>query len=333
MLLLDNIIAAARSQPATIVLCEADDVRVLSAAQRAHQDGIARIILVGDTQKIEACAQRNQISLLGLNIEAPTTSPLREGLKDALLTLRGPKGMQPENAEQLIQNPLCFANMLVHCDQADGSVAGAVYSTGEVVRSALQLIGKAPNTELVSSFFLMLMCQPHHPYQGGMIFSDCGLVIDPTAEQLASIAQAAAESARKLLQTEPRVAMLSFSTAGSAHHPAVDKVIKAAKLVKACCPDLLIDEDIQLDAALIPEIAARKLPSSRVKGQANVLIFPNLEAGNIAYKTAERLGKLIAIGPLLQGLRKPANDLSRGCSAEDIYAVIAITSLQAQGSS
>ncbi|MGG4774955.1 phosphate acetyltransferase [Paenalcaligenes sp. Me52] len=333
MRLLDNIIEAARSQPATIVLCEADDPRILAAAQRAQAKGIARIILVGTRHNIEACAQQHGISLDDMTIEDPATSAHLATVEAALLALRAPKGMQPEDAAKQIQDPLCFANMLVHCNLADGSVAGAVYSTADVVRCALQLIGKAPDAELVSSFFLMLMCQPHHPYKGGMIFSDCGLVIDPNAEQLASIAQAAAESARRLLQTEPRVAMLSFSTAGSAHHPAVDKVIKAAQLVKQRCPDLAIDEDIQLDAALVPEIAARKLPNSHVKGQANVLIFPTLEAGNIAYKAAERLGQLTAIGPLLQGLRKPANDLSRGCSSDDIYAVIAITSLQTHSTS
>lgn len=333
MRLLDNIIEAARRQPATIVLCEADDPRVLSAAQRAQNDGVAQIIAVGSRVAIEACSQQHAISLTGLRIEDPQDSTLRDSLQAQLLALRAPKGMSAEDAATQILDPLCFANMLVHSGIAGGSVAGAVYSTADVVRCALQLIGKAPGTELVSSFFLMLMCQAHHPFQGGMIFSDCGLVVDPTAEQLACIAQAAAQSSRTLLQTEPRVAMLSFSTAGSAHHPAVDKVIKAAQLVKQRCPDLAIDEDIQLDAAVVPAIAARKLPDSHVKGLANVLIFPNLEAGNIAYKAAERLGQLTAIGPLLQGLRKPANDLSRGCSSDDIYAVIAITCLQALSTS
>ncbi len=220
--------------------------------------------------------------------------------------------------------------MMVHLGDADGSVAGAVYTTGDVVRSAIQIIGMAPTANMVSSFFLMMLCEPFHELKGGVIFSDCGLVIDPDTEQLAQIAISAANSAQTLLNEEPRVAMLSFSTSGSARHSTVDKVVEATERVKQQHPDLCIDGDVQLDAAIVAEIAERKVHQSNTKGKANVLVFPNLEAGNIGYKLAERIGKAEAIGPILQGLAKPANDLSRGCSANDVVNVIAITVVQAQ---
>ncbi|PKO56038.1 MAG: phosphate acetyltransferase, partial [Betaproteobacteria bacterium HGW-Betaproteobacteria-21] len=194
-------------------------------------------------------------------------------------------------------------------------------------------IGTDSNFKLVSSFFLMMLCEPFHTLKGGLIFSDCGLVVDPDATELSEIAMAAADSARNLLMEEPRVGMLSFSTSGSARHAAVDKVVEASRLVKAQRPGMAIDEDVQLDAAIVAEIANRKLPTSQVKGKANVLIFPSLEAGNIGYKLAERVGGAVAIGPLLQGLAKPANDLSRGCSAEDVFHVIAVTVVQGQKAS
>uniref|UniRef100_UPI002FDD7F6C phosphate acyltransferase n=1 Tax=Denitromonas sp. TaxID=2734609 RepID=UPI002FDD7F6C len=212
---------------------------------------------------------------------------------------------------------------------ADGTVSGAVHTTGDVVRAAIQVLGVKPGFKLISSFFLMMMCEPFHSLKGGLIFSDCGLVVDPNAEELSEIAMAAADSARDLLMEEPRVAMLSFSTRGSARHASVDKVVDAARRVKAQRPNMAIDEDVQLDAAIVAEIANRKLPDSQVKGNANVLIFPNLEAGNIGYKLAERVGGAVAIGPLMQGLSLPANDLSRGCSAEDVFHVIAVTVVQA----
>lgn len=330
MKLLDSLTTTAQENPARIVVSEATDPRVLAAAHKAQTKGVAQMILVGDSDKIQQTATQLQLNIDALTIEDPITSSKKDQLQEALVTLRSAKGMTAEKARVQIQDPLCFANMLVHCNYADGSVSGAVYSTANVVRSALQLIGKSADAALVSSFFLMLLDKPHHPYQGGVIFSDCGLVIDPDEEQLAEIAIAASHSARTLLQTEPRIAMLSFSTAGSANHSAVTKVIHAAKRVKAALPDVAIDEDVQFDAAFVPEVAAKKLKNSNVNGQANVFIFPNLEAGNIGYKIAERLGGAVAIGPLLQGLSKPANDLSRGCSAEDVFYVITLTSLQAQ---
>lgn len=327
---LNQILERARRDPRRIVLCEGEDERVLQAAVRAAEDGIAKIILVGDRSAIAEASRAKGLSLSGVELIDPSDSPLAQPFAEMLLTLRQKKGMTREQAEAAMREPLCFANMLVREGHADGSVAGAVNTTADVVRSAIQLLGLAPGCQLVSSFFLMMLCKPFHNLKGGMIFSDCGLVIDPDTEQLSQIAMAAADSAEVLLREEPRVAMLSFSTSGSASHGKVDKVVQAARNVKTRRPDLAIDEDVQLDAAIVAEIAERKLPDSKVKGNANVLIFPDLEAGNIGYKLAERIGGAEAIGPLLQGLAKPANDLSRGCSVGDIYHVIAVTTVQAQ---
>ena len=327
---LNQILENARRAPKRIVLCEADDARVLQAAAKAAKAGIARVILVGAADTANRTAQQTDTDLSALTVIDPATSPLTDTLAGALFALRGKKGMTAEQAAAAIREPLCFANMLVREGHADGSVAGAVNTTADVVRSAIQLLGLAPGTRLVSSFFLMMLCQPFHNYKGGMIFSDCGLVIDPNAEELSQIALAAANSAEVLLGEEARIAMLSFSTNGSAHHSHVDKVRSAAHIVQQQRPELAIDEDVQLDAAIVADIAERKLPDSRVKGKANVLVFPTLEAGNIGYKLAERIGGAEAIGPLLQGLNKPANDLSRGCSIDDIYHVIAVTTVQAQ---
>ncbi|WP_341667967.1 phosphate acetyltransferase [Alcaligenes sp. SDU_A2] len=328
MKLIEHLIVAAQARPRRIVLCETEDERVLQAACQASQDGIAHITLVGDSAQTAARLRDLGLARGALQIEDPIFSANRPALLEALLARRKNKGLTPEQAQHWLDNPLCYANMMVHAGLADGSVAGAVHSTADVVRTALQLIGKAPKASLVSSFFIMMLCKQDHPRKGGLIFSDCGLVIDPDADQLCDIALAAADSAQLLLNEAPRIAMLSFSTAGSAQHDKVTKVVQAARKIKERRPDLAIDEDVQLDAALIEEVAARKLPGSAVAGKANVLIFPNLEAGNIGYKMAERLGGAIAIGPLLQGLSKPANDLSRGCSVQDIYNVIAVTGVQ-----
>lgn len=327
---LNQIVDNARQDPKRIVLCEVEDERILHAAAKATGAGIARIILVGAADTVVATARDHDIDVSGIEVMDPATSPLTESLAQALHALRETKGMTREQAEASVRDPLCFAHMLVREGHADGSVAGAVNTTADVVRSAIQTLGLAPGCSLVSSFFLMMLCQPFHNHKGGMIFSDCGLVVDPDAEQLSQIALAAADSAATLLDEEPRVAMLSFSTSGSAQHCRVDRVRDAAQAVKRQRPDLAIDEDVQLDAAIVADIAEKKLPDSRVKGRANVLVFPNLDAGNIGYKLAERIGGADAIGPLLQGLNKPANDLSRGCSVDDIYHVIAVTTVQAQ---
>ncbi|MFM0598267.1 MULTISPECIES: phosphate acetyltransferase [Paraburkholderia] len=325
-----RIIDQARASPMRIVLSEADDPRVLQAAQRASREGVARIVLVGDAARIREAAAGFDIDLSGMELVDPASSPHASSYATELFALRGKKGMTLDQAQQEILKPLCFANLMVRLGDADGSVSGAVNTTADVVRTAIQVIGIAPSFKLVSSFFLMMLCEPFHTLKGGLIFSDCALVVEPDADQLAEIAIAAADSGRSLLMDEPRVAMLSFSTSGSAHHAAVDKVVNATHRVQERRPHLMIDGDVQLDAAIVSEIALRKVKHSQVEGHANVLVFPSLEAGNIGYKLAERIGGAKAIGPLLQGLQKPANDLSRGCSADDIYYVIAVTAVQAQ---
>ncbi|MGG1943799.1 phosphate acetyltransferase [Trinickia sp. NRRL B-1857] len=327
---LNRIIEAARMSPMRIVLSEAEDSRVLAAAVRASREGIARIVLAGNPDAIRAAAAHEGLDLEDIALVDPEASEWRAPFVDELVALRGSKGMTRERAESEVLSPLVFAALMVRCGYADGSVAGAVHTTADVVRTAIQLIGIEPSFKLVSSFFLMMLCEPFHRYKGGLVFSDCALVVDPDAQQLAEIAMAAADSARSLLMEEPRVAMLSFSTSGSAHHAHVDKVIEATQRVKALRPGLAIDGDVQLDAAIVAEIAERKIEHSQVGGHANVLVFPNLDAGNIGYKLAERIGGAKAIGPLLQGLNHPANDLSRGCSAEDVFHVIAVTAVQAQ---
>lgn len=327
---INRIIERARAEPRRIVLCEAEDPRILHAAQRAAHEGIARIVLVGDAARIRQAAASEDIDLAGMDVIDPATSALTPSLAQKLFALRAKKGMTLEDARREVLKPLCFANLMVRLGHADGSVAGAVHTTADVVRTAIQVIGIHPAFKLVSSFFLMMLCEPFHALKGGLIFSDCGLVVDPDAFELAEIAMAAADSAQNLLMDAPRVAMLSFSTSGSARHAAVDKVVQATRLVQVQRPALAIDGDVQLDAAIVAEIARKKIEHSKVEGRANVLVFPSLEAGNIGYKLAERVGGAKAIGPLLQGLQKPANDLSRGCSADDVFYVIAVTAVQAQ---
>lgn len=327
---LNNIFARAAAEPRRIVLAEGEDARVLKAAVIAVERGIANVVVLGNAASVKSLAQAEGISLVGVELVDPATAPERSRYADVLYSLRKAKGMTKAQAEEAIADPLHYAQMMVREGDADGSVAGAVYTTGDTVRAAIQIIGMAPQSSLVSSFFLMMLCEPFHDLKGGVIFSDCGLVIDPDAEQLANIAMSAADSAQNLLGEAPRVAMLSFSTSGSASHAAVTKVVEATNRVKAQRPEMIIDGDVQLDAAIVAEIAERKVANSQTHGRANVLVFPNLEAGNIGYKLAERIGKAEAIGPILQGLNKPANDLSRGCSVTDIVNVVAITVVQAQ---
>ncbi|MEH6575489.1 MAG: phosphate acetyltransferase [Amphritea sp.] len=327
---LNNIFKRASEDPRAIVLAEGEDPRILEAAVVATEKGIADVTLLGNVSRIQQQAEELDLDLKSIAVVDPETSEASERYAQALYQIRQAKGMTPEKAAELIKDPLHYAQMMVHLGDAEGSVAGAVYTTGDTVRSAIQIIGMSEDSSMISSFFLMMLCEPFHELKGGVIFSDCGLVIDPNAEQLAQIAMSASNSARTLLNEDPRVAMLSFSTSGSAKHAAVDKVVEATRLVKEEMPELAIDGDVQLDAAIVAEISDRKVSDSATHGRANVLIFPNLEAGNIGYKLAERIGKADAIGPILQGLKKPANDLSRGCNSNDVVNVIAITVVQAQ---
>lgn len=325
------ILGAASCSDKIIALAEGDDPRVLEGALRARAERVARIILVGDRERIGTLlSDLGGAQTDGIEIHDPADSDLSEPFAEALWALRRHKGMTKEAAQEQVRNRLVFAAMLVRQGIADGTVGGAVETTSDTVRTALQIIGKAPEAAMVSSFFLMLYCREHHDFKGAHLFADCGMVVDPSAQEMAEIARASAASYKALTNKTPRVAMLSFSTSGSANHPKVSKVVEATRIAKAADPDLLIDGELQFDAAFVPEVAAQKAANSPLQGRANVFVFPSLNAGNLGYKIAQRIGGAEAIGPVLQGLAKPANDLSRGCSAEDVLHMIAVTAVQAQ---
>ncbi|QJF52779.1 phosphate acetyltransferase [Roseobacter ponti] len=329
MSVLRDLSTRASARPAHIVMSEGHDPRVVAGAVAAVKTGTARITLVGPQDRVAAAlVAAGEINNPALQIEDPETSALSASLASAFYELRKHKGVTPEIAESEVRKPLVFSALMVREGHADGTVGGAVATTSDTVRAALQIIGKAKEAPLVSSFFLMALPENHPSGRDGMIFGDCGLVIDPTSEELAAIAVASAASCRALLETEPVVALLSFSTHGSARHSSVSKVAAAAALLKENHPGLRADGELQFDAAFVPQVAASKAKGSSVAGEANVMIFPNLDAGNIGYKIAQRIGGADAIGPVLQGLSKPANDLSRGCTAADVTNMIAVTVLQ-----
>lgn len=325
---LESIKARAKSSKKTIVLPEAYDRRTVEAAEKILKEDIADVILVGEEEKINEVAEGLNIS--GATIINPENYDEFDSFVETVVELRGHKGVDKEKATSLLKDPLYFGVVMVKKGLADGMVAGAVNSTANVLRPSLQILKTAPGVKLVSSFFVMVVPDCEFGAEGKFIFSDAGLNPNPNAEELAHIAINSAGSFKQLVEEEPVVGMLSFSTKGSAAHPDVDKVVSATEMAKELAPELKLDGEFQLDAAIVPSVGASKAPGSEVAGKANVLIFPDLDAGNIGYKLTQRLAKAEAYGPVTQGIARPVNDLSRGCSADDIVGVVAITAVQAQ---
>ena len=330
MSFIESIKQRAKQNIKTIILPEAEDKRVLEAASKVIAQGFAKVILIGNKEQVEKDSKENNIDLSGVEIIDIKSSTKKQEYAQKLFELRQAKGMTEEEASKLIEEPIYFGMMMLKNGEADGLVSGAAHSTSNTLRPALQILKTAPNTKLVSAFFVM--CVPNCEYgeHGTFIYGDSGLNQNPNADELSEIAISSAKSFKSLVEAEPKVAMLSYSTYGSAKSELTEKVIEATKLVKEKAPDLLVDGELQVDAAIIPEVSKSKAPGSPIEGNANVLIFPDLNAGNIGYKLTQRLAKAEAYGPLCQGIAKPVNDLSRGCSADDIVGVVAITAVQAQ---
>lgn len=325
---LDRISERAKADKKTIVLPESTDIRTIEATAIILEKGIANVVLVGDKDEIQELAKEHDIS--GAVIVNPESSDKFDDYANTFYELRKHKGMTPEKAKETIKNPLYWSVMMVKKGDADGMVAGAVNSTADTLRPSLQILKTAPGTKLVSAFFIMVVPECEFGKNGVFLYADSGLVENPDADQLSEIALSSASSFKKLVEAEPRVAMLSYSSYGSAKSVLTEKVVEATRLAKEKAPELMLDGELQVDAAIVPLVAKSKAPESPIEGKANTLIFPDLNSGNIAYKLTERLAKAEAYGPITQGIAKPVNDLSRGCSAEDIVGVVAITCVQAQ---
>ena len=329
--LVQQIIERAKNNKQRIVLPEAEEERTLKAADMVLRDGIADLILIGNPAKVEAMCKEYGLEHIGkATLIDPENNPKSEEYAQLLAELRAKKGMTIEKARELVKNPLYLGCMIIKTEGADGQISGALSTTGDTLRPALQIIKCAPGISCVSGAMLLITKQPQYGENGVLVVGDVAVTPMPDAGQLAQIAVCTAQTAKSVAGfSDPRVAMLSFSTKGSASHEVVDKVVEATRLAKELAPELKIDGELQADAALVPSVGEKKAPGSDIAGHANVLVFPNLEVGNIGYKLVQRLGDAVAIGPILQGIARPVNDLSRGCSVEDIYYLVAITACQA----
>lgn len=330
MSFIEKIKEKAKSNIKTIVLPEGEEIRTLKAAEIINKEKFAKVVLIGNQEKIKEILTRENINIGDIQVIEPEKSEKKEEYANALYELRKAKGMTLEDAEKLVLDPVYYGMMMVKLEEADGLVSGAVHSTADTLRPALQIIKTAPGTKIVSTFVAIDVPNCEFGENGLFFFSDCGLNQNPNSEELAQIAISTAKSFETLVEAKPKVAMLSYSTMGSAKAEEITKVQEATKMAKEEAPELMLDGEMQLDAAIVPAIGQSKAPESNVAGNANVLIFPELEAGNIGYKLVERLAKAEAYGPVCQGIAKPVNDLSRGCKAEDIVGVVAITAVQAQ---